>query len=135
MHKNIIVAVNVACDGINQLHSGRTVKVTDEFQVEVVAVAVSENLKIGRHGRLLFILLFLTPSDYSDSRPLLPNVVLDLDGLFLNFPVNVFGLAFGFQVAIAGYDPGSLLELTFDLVHLAFGLVSFARFHGFASPV
>jgi len=63
----------------------------------------------------IFIVVFtplLTPSDSSDRRPcLLPDDVLDLADLFLNVPVNIFGLAFVFQVAVPDSFSGDLLNL------------------------
>jgi hypothetical protein len=65
---------------------------------------------------------------------LLAHYFLDLADLFLNFPVQIFDFALGFQVAIPDYFPDGLFDLTFCLVHLAFCVVFCAWFHDI-SPV
>jgi hypothetical protein len=53
----------------------------------------------------------------------LPNDFLDLADLFLNLPANIFGFAFGFQVAFPDCFSRDLFDLTLHLVPCAFGIV------------
>ena len=63
---------------------------------------------------------------------LLPQDLLDLADLFLNFAGSLFAFAFGFQLGIHTEFPGDLLELTRRFVKIAFRLVLRAGFHGIA---
>ena len=55
---------------------------------------------------------------------LLPQNLLDLTDLFLNFAGYLFTGAFGFQLWIIAQFPGDLLDLTLNLVKRALCLVS-----------
>jgi hypothetical protein len=67
---------------------------------------------------------FLTPpKSFCGSLCLLPNYLLDLADLFLNFAGSAFHVVLGFQVRIHDNFPGDLLDLTLDLMHLAFCVV------------
>ena len=56
---------------------------------------------------------------------LLPQDLLDLSDLFLNFAGSLFVLAFGFQIGIHADFPGDLLDLALHFVNLAFVLPYF----------
>ena len=67
---------------------------------------------------------FLKTSDsFGRHLCLLPNDVLDLVDLFLNLPINIFGLAFGFQVSVPDHFSDGFLDLAFHLAQLAFCVV------------
>jgi len=61
---------------------------------------------------------------------LLPQNLLDLTDLFLNFAGSLFVLTFGFHLGIHTEFPGDLFELTPRFVIIAFRLVLRAGFHG-----
>ena len=61
---------------------------------------------------------------------LLPQDLLDLADLFLNFAGSLLVFAFGFQLGIHAEFPGDLLELTRRFVKIAFRLVLRAGFRG-----
>ena len=61
---------------------------------------------------------------------LLPQNLLDLTDLFLNFAGYPFTSAFGLQLWIISQFPGDLLNLALHFVKRAFRLVPDARFHG-----
>jgi hypothetical protein len=61
---------------------------------------------------------------------LLPQELLDLADLFLNFAGSLFVFAFGFQLGILADFPCDLLEFTRHFVKLACCLVLRAGFHG-----
>jgi hypothetical protein len=60
---------------------------------------------------------------------LLPQNLLDLTDLSLNFAGYLFTSTFSFQLWIIAEFPGDLLDLTLHFVKLSFLLVPNARFH------
>jgi hypothetical protein len=95
----------------------------------VLDIPLGGNAEVKKHGDVLTAIgaieeMFFHGVNRTRYKTLLlANHFFDLAELLLSFPVEVFGFAFGFQVAIPGNVPDGLFNPALRLMQLAFCVI------------